>query len=70
MNVDRRVFCIKRNRNGQTLYAVAGVSAEPVVVSLLDREKKTVALDLLSDTRIDLASVELKPYQVRWLSLD
>ena len=70
LDVDPRVFAIRRSSLDQTIYAVANISQAEVPVSLPPGDGDGMATDLISGRTLRPASFLLKPYQYVWLTLE
>jgi len=70
LDVDPRVFAIRRSSAGQTIYAVTNISHAEVPVSLPPDDHDGTATDLISGQALRPASFLLKPYQYVWLTLE
>ncbi|UCF90070.1 MAG: sugar phosphorylase [Desulfobacterales bacterium] len=68
LDVDPKVFAIKRHRGDQVIYALTNISARPRRVSLRKLDLSAPTIDLVSGDRIDADLIELKPYQFAWLT--
>jgi sucrose phosphorylase len=67
LDIDPKVFAIKRYSKDQIIYAVTNICSKQVSVSLSGEQIPTSMLDLITgeDVRTDL--MNLKPYQFLWL---
>ncbi len=68
LNLDDRVFAVKRFCPKQTLFAVSNFSADPLTVALPARKDSTFICDLLSGERFGAGSIPLSAYQTVWLT--
>ncbi|MBW2152095.1 MAG: alpha-glucosidase C-terminal domain-containing protein [Deltaproteobacteria bacterium] len=68
LDIDRKVFAIKRFSEEQTIYALTNISSEPVSISLSNYGCCSQTLDVLSGKKFDADSIKIKPYQYIWLS--
>jgi glycosidase len=68
LEVDPRLFAIKRSSQNQTLYALTNVSSTEVPLSLSDYDVSEKMLDLITADEVNTASFTLEPYQYVWLS--
>ncbi len=68
LDVDPRVFGIKRNSQDQTIVALTNISSKPVSVSLSASVSSGQSTDLISGETVDTASFNLNPYQYMWLT--
>jgi sucrose phosphorylase len=67
LDIDPKVFAIKRYSKDQIIYAVTNICSKQVSVSLSGEQIPTSMIDLITgeDVRTDL--MNLKPYQFLWL---
>jgi glycosidase len=70
LEIDPRVFGIRRSSADQTIYAVTNISGAQVSVSLPPGNGAVTATDLISGQTLRPASFFLKPYQSVWLTLE
>ena len=68
LEIDPKVFAIKRYSQEQTIYALTNVSSKDISVSLVGDEASVKMTDLITGEQIDTDSITLKPYQYMWLS--
>ncbi|MBW1960061.1 MAG: alpha-glucosidase C-terminal domain-containing protein [Deltaproteobacteria bacterium] len=68
LDIDRKVFAIKRFSEEQTIYALTNISSEPVSISLSNYGCCSQTVDVLSGKKFDADSIKIKPYQYIWLS--
>jgi sucrose phosphorylase len=68
LDINAKVFAIKRQSEDQTLVALTNISSKPIPVSLQGSGLSGQMTDLLTGAKIKLDSFELKPYQYVWLS--
>jgi sucrose phosphorylase len=68
LDLDPRVFAIKRTAAGQTLFALTNVAAMPVNVKLTDAGIAHKMMDLLTGDRHDASALHLEPYRYVWLT--
>ena len=68
LDVDPRVFGIKRSSQDQTIVALTNISSKPVSVSLSASVSAGQSTDLISGETVDTASFNLNPYQYMWLT--
>jgi sucrose phosphorylase len=68
LEIDPKLFAIKRSSEGQTIYALTNVSSEEVAVSLSGNHVPHQMTDLISGEKINTAAFRLRPYQFLWLS--
>jgi len=70
LDLDPKVFAIKRFCEGQTIYALTNISSTETTVSLTGKEKPDRMIDLFTAESIDSKSLTLKPYQYTWLTTE
>jgi len=70
LDLDPKVFAIKRYSEGQTIYALTNISSTETTVSLAGKEKPDRMIDLFTAESIDSKSLTLKPYQYTWLTTE
>ena len=68
MDLDRRVFAIRRNSSQQTLYALTNLSPHVTVLRLADHAVPPTMRDVLSRRLFETHAVPLQPYQTLWLT--
>ena len=68
LDIDPRVFAIKRRAEDQTIYALTNLSSQRVDVLLSDAGISSPVNDLLSGEVVDTTACELRPYQYLWLT--
>ena len=68
LEVDRRVFTIRRSSEDQTVYALTNISSQDVPVSLKGHGITERMTDLITGETIETDSIHLGPYQFVWLS--
>ena len=68
LEIDSKVFGIKRYSPDQTIYALTNISADEVPVSLTGYKVSNQMNDLITGDQVNTASFSLKPYQYLWLS--
>ena len=68
LNIDPRVFVIKRSTDGQTLYALTNISSQPVSVKLTQTDIPDILTDVLTGDLFDAHSIRLEPYRYLWLT--
>jgi sucrose phosphorylase len=68
LDIDRRIFCIRRRCKDQTLFALANLSAEEAPVSLPESAPGGRMEDVLSGKRFVVGRFLMRPYQYLWLS--
>ena len=67
LEIDPKVFGIKRFSQDQTIYALTNISPEMVPVSLSEKAAADQAIDLISGETVKTAAFSLNPYQYVWL---
>jgi len=68
LQLDPRVFAIKRTSPEQTIYALTNISSRPVSLSLPETESSGQTTDLISSNPINTEAINLDPYQYMWLA--
>ena len=68
LEIDPKVFAIKRYCEDQTIYALTNISSTETNVSLAETESPGQMTDLFSAETINSKSLTLKPYQYAWLT--
>ena len=68
LDLDPKVFAIKRYCEDQTIYALTNISSTETTVSLTGTETPDRMTDLFNAKIIDSKSLALKPYQYAWLT--
>ena len=68
LDVDRRIFAIKRYAQDQTIYALTNISAAEVSLSLTDKDLPGRMTDLITGDAVNTSALTLKPYQYVWLA--
>jgi sucrose phosphorylase len=68
LDIDPKLFAIKRLSEDQTIYAVTNISTVEVPVSLSAAGMPGQMTDLISGEKVDTGSFQLKPYQFVWLT--
>jgi len=68
LNIDPKIFAIKRQKGDQTIYALTNVSPERVHFMMSDAGINAPVHDLLTGNPFETQSFELMPYQYVWLS--
>jgi glycosidase len=69
LQLDPRVFAIKRFAEDQTIYALTNISAAEIALSLPGNETAEQMTDLLTGQKIQPHSFTLRPYQYLWLTV-
>jgi len=67
MQIDPKVFGIKRYSMNQTIYALTNISSKTISVSLSGKASTGQKTDLITGETVDTAAFELNPYQFMWL---
>jgi sucrose phosphorylase len=67
LEIDPKVFAIKRYSQEQTIYALTNISSKDLSVSLSGDEVAAQMTDLITEEKISTGSITLKPYQYMWL---
>ena len=70
LDLDPKVFAIKRYCEDQTIYALTNISSTETTVSLTGTETPDRITDLFTAESIDSKSLTLKPYQYTWLTTE
>ena len=70
LNINEKVFAIKRFCDDQTIYALTNVTSKCVHVSLKENVAGSQLKDLVTGIKVSTNDVELKPYQYMWLTDD
>jgi len=68
LEIDPKVFAIKRYCEEQTIYALTNIASKDLSVSLSGDEVAGQMTDLITGEQINADSIILKPYQYMWLS--
>ena len=68
LEIDPKVFAIKRYCEEQTIYALTNISSKDLSVSLSGNDVADQMTDLITGEKITTDSIILKPYQYMWLS--
>ncbi len=68
IDMDPRIFIVKRCGGEQTLYCLTNISAQPVTVSLTKIGAPRRSFDLIQKEMIPTEQCVLAPYQFRWLT--
>lgn len=69
LDVDPRVFGIKRNSQDQTIVALTNISSKMISISLPAGASSASMVDLMSGENVNTANFQLNPYQYLWLEL-
>ena len=67
LEIDPRLFAIKRYDDRQTIFALTNISSQPVMVSMAAYGVSGRVKDLLSGETFDMESFQLGPYRYLWL---
>jgi len=67
LELDSKVFGIKRYNKNQTIYAFTNISSKTVSVSLAETISTHQATDLITGETVITAAFDLNPYQYMWL---
>jgi sucrose phosphorylase len=67
LDVDPRVFGIKRYSSDQKIYAFTNISSQSVSVSLPAGTTGGPMVDLMTSEDIDTTAIQMNPYQYLWL---
>jgi glycosidase len=67
LELDSKVFGIKRYNKNQTIYALTNISSKTVSVSLAQTISTDMATDLITGETVITAAFDLNPYQFMWL---
>jgi sucrose phosphorylase len=67
LQINPKVFGIKRYRKNQTIYALTNISSKTVSVSLSEIASTDRATDLITGQTVNPAAFDLNPYQYMWL---
>ena len=67
LQIDPKVFGIKRSGKDQTIYALTNISSKTVAISLSGKTSTGPAIDLITGKTVNTAAFKLNPYQYMWL---
>jgi sucrose phosphorylase len=67
LQIDPKIFGIKRYSKDQTIYALTNISSKTISVSLLGKASTGQTTDLITDEKVNTAAFNLNPYQYMWL---
>jgi len=70
LDVNEKVFAIKRSCDDQTIYTLTNVTSKCVRVSLKENGIDPQLKDLVTGIKVSTNDIELKPYQYMWLTID
>jgi len=68
LDINEKVFAIKRFCDTQMIYALTNISSKPIRVSLKDQENASQLKDLITGEKVITNSIDLNAYQYRWLT--
>ena len=68
LEMDNRIFAIKRFSPDQTIYAVTNISGDPIPLALPEKDLPEIMTDLIGAQQINPQSFVLEPYQYVWLA--
>jgi len=68
LEIDPRVFGIRRSSASQTIFALTNISSSEVFLSLAPGSAPGQMQDLVSGATVKTASIALKPFQYVWLT--
>jgi sucrose phosphorylase len=67
LQIDPKIFGIKRYSKDQTIYALTNISSKPISISLAGTASSDPKIDLITGETINTAAFDLNPYQYLWL---
>jgi sucrose phosphorylase len=67
LNIDPRVFGIKRFSDGQTIVALTNIASESVSISLPAGPADGTMVDLITGKDVEPSAIQIDPYQYMWL---
>jgi sucrose phosphorylase len=67
MQIDPKVFGIKRSGKDQTIYAITNISSKTISISLSGTASTDQTTDLITGQTVNTAAFSLNPYQYMWL---
>jgi sucrose phosphorylase len=67
LQIDPKVFGIKRSSKNQTIYALTNISSKTIPVSLSETASTDQTTDLITGETVNTAAFNLNPYQYMWL---
>jgi sucrose phosphorylase len=70
LELDSRIFAIKRDADDQTVYAFTNISAAEISFSLSEKVTPGRMTDLITGEAVNSELLTLKPYQYAWLTAD
>jgi glycosidase len=68
LQLDPKIFGIKRYSKDQTIYALTNISSKPISVSLSETASTGQTTDLITGKTVNTAALHLNPYQYMWLA--
>jgi glycosidase len=68
LEIDPRVFGIRRSSESQTIFALTNISSSEVSLALTHSSASGQMQDLFSGATVKAASISLKPFQYVWLT--
>ena len=68
LELNPKVFAIKRHCEDQTIYALTNISGAEATVSLAESDSSRPMMDLFTAETVDSKALTLKPYQYAWLT--
>ncbi len=68
LEVDPRIFAIKRYSDNQTIYALTNISGAEISLSLADNLAQARMTDLITGDLVNTEILTLQPYQYVWLT--
>ncbi|MHC4459568.1 MAG: sugar phosphorylase, partial [Planctomycetota bacterium] len=69
LDINAKIFAIKRQSEDQTLVALTNISSKPIPVSLQGTGLSGLMTDVLTGAKINTDAFELEPYQYVWLGV-
>jgi sucrose phosphorylase len=67
LQIDPKIFGIKRYSKNQTIYALTNISSKTISVSLSGTASTDQTTDLITGETVNTAAFNLNPYQYMWL---
>jgi sucrose phosphorylase len=67
LQIDPKVFAIKRYSKDQTIYALTNISPKTASISLSETISTDQTTDLITGEMVKPAAIDLNPYQYMWL---
>jgi sucrose phosphorylase len=67
LQIDPKVFGIKRYSKDQTIYALTNISSKPASISLSETISTDQTTDLITGEMVKPDAIDLNPYQYMWL---